>query len=535
MLLLYIAFPLVLLLLYISIFPYIQHLNYLLNTWRKKGKEGVNLGIPKTVFSFPFGIPVFLGLVKSVRSRTLFDYLRVRNMKANYKLTVREQMLGQFNITTQDPENIKALLSTQFKEFGFGRRYQAFYPLLGDGIFTLDGVGWKHSRAMLRPQFTREQISHMGTLETHMKKMLNILRGHETTPVDIQKLFFKLTIDTATEFLFGESVGSFDGGNPKIKNSHSFDVSFNKSLSYLADRVRANAFYNFFNSKEFQSWCKVCKDFTDSFVNLAIEKYEAQQRLGIDEKSITQFEKNTDKKKYVFLDELVKETRNPNVLRDQSLNILLAGRDTTASVLSWIFYSLAHHKDVFFKLRKIILDEFGTGDNSSPENSLDRITFESLKKCVYLRHVINETLRLYPVVPNNIRTALVDTTLPRGGGENEDKPIFVPKGTGVGYSVLLMQTNPLIWGPDASEFKPERWETQRNSNVLYTHPWDFLPFNGGPRICLGQQFALNEMSYAIVRILQNFQDIQPAISSVHLEAQLTLSVFEGVPVTLTPA
>lgn len=521
----------IIILFYITLYPYFEHFYYrIATTWKKKTKQGKELGLPKTIFSFPFGLPSFFRLIKHIKSRQLFEYIQEQVQKHGNRLTYREQTLGEFAIITGDPENIKAVLSTQFNEFGFGTRHKAFYPLLGDGIFTLEGPGWKHSRAMLRPQFTREQISQMSTIETHMKKMLTLLQGHETTPVDIQKLFFKLTIDTATEFLFGESVQSLnERGNPKIRNSESFGNAFDKALAYLADRSTANSFYFLYNSKDFQNWCKVCKEFTDSFVQLALERYRLKQEKHYDDEKVND---GGNKPKYVFLDELVKETQDPVILRDQSLNILLAGRDTTASVLSWTFYLLAKHKPVFFKLRETILEHFGTGNDDS---SLDKITFESLKRCAYLKNVLNETLRLYPVVPSNARTATVDTTLPRGGGEDESQPIFVPKGASVFYSVLLMQRDPRIWGPDASEFKPERWETPRDGKQLYTHPWDYLPFNGGPRICLGQQFALNEMSYVIVRILQNFKDIQLAKTCpARLEAQLTLSVYEGVPITLTP-
>ena len=79
-------------------------------------------------------------------------------------------------IITKDPENIKALLATQFNDFSLGRRYDFFKPLLGKGIFTLDGEGWKHSRSMLRPQFAREQIAHVKALEPHFQ----LLKKHIT-------------------------------------------------------------------------------------------------------------------------------------------------------------------------------------------------------------------------------------------------------------------------------------------------------------------------------------------------------------------
>ena len=111
-------------------------------------------------------------------------------------------------------------------------------------------------------------------------------------------------------------------------------------------------------------------------------------------------------------------------------------------------------------------------------------------------------LRLYPVVPMNTRYANKDTSLPRGGGSNGLSPIFVPKGTSITWHVYSMHRSRDIYGTDALDFRPERWEENLRPG------WGYLPFNGGPRICVGQQFALTEASYTIVRLVQHFSSIQ---------------------------
>ena len=80
-------------------------------------------------------------------------------------------------------------------------------------------------------------------------------------------------------------------------------------------------------------------------------------------------------------------------------------------------------------------------------------------------------LRLYPVVPTNARTAIVDTVLPRGGGPDGQSPLFVPKNSVLQYTVYTMHRRKDIYGDDADEFKPERWEILRPG-------WEYLPFNG---------------------------------------------------------
>lgn len=493
---------------------------------------------PVLNLTFPLGIPQFIQLIKAVRGY----YLNKRNldvlMESPNVMTYRVQLLGRFSTMTTDPENIKAMLSTQFKEYGHDKRHAYFLPLFGDGIFTLDGKGWQHSRTMLRPQFTREQISHVHIIENHVQKIIRMYKENEKSYsaglisphiqgidgpndkvnrigpyVDMMPLFFKLTLDTATEFLFGESVDLLSGGNPKVSKSITFGEAFNAAQEVLTRRTVAQQFYWMIDSKEFREWCRTCKDFAMSYVQLALQRTSKHDQSEKDSKVNST---------YVFLDELAKETRDPVVLRDQAINILVAGRDTTASLLSWVLLMLARNKEVFYKLRETIIKDFGDGSDTS------NITFETLKRCDYLRYVLNETLRLYPTVPNNFRYALQDTSLPRGGGKNGDKPVFIPKGTNVMYSVYCTHRNPLIWGDDSNEFKPERW----GQSGMSSHTWSYLPFNGGPRICLGQQFALTEVSYVVVRLLQSFKEIEADPSMLGPEPRelstLTLSPVDGV-------
>jgi len=90
---------------------------------------------------------------------------------------------------------------------------------------------------------------------------------------------------------------------------------------------------------------------------------------------------------------------------------------------------------------------------------------------------------MYPVVPGNTREAACDTILPVGGGEDGRSPIFVKKGTPIFYNVFAMHRREDIFGADANEYRPERWDGLRPG-------WGFLPFNGGPRICLGRKSFL---------------------------------------------
>jgi cytochrome P450 len=109
--------------------------------------------------------------------------------------------------------------------------------------------------------------------------------------------------------------------------------------------------------------------------------------------------------------------------------------------------------------------------------------------CVTIWFVlIKEALRLYPPVPVNSRTATRTTILPVGGGNDFQSPVLVSKGTVVAYSVYSMHRRPDLYGMDAEIFRPERWDERMPLHDSQVNAkWGYLPFNGGPRICLGSE------------------------------------------------
>lgn len=172
---------------------------------------------------------------------------------------------------------------------------------------------------------------------------------------------------------------------------------------------------------------------------------------------------------------------------------MFAGRDTTAGLLGWCLMRLALHPDVFSSLRAAVLREIPAAEQP---------TFSQLKGCRPLQHFLQEVLRLHSTVPFNNRVAIRDTTLPVGGGPDQSSPIAVRKGQVVTFSVYAMHRRADLWGEDALEFRPSRFEER-------VPAWQWLPFLGGPRVCLGQQFALTEAGFLLVRLLREFDQVQP--------------------------
>ena len=232
-------------------------------------------------------------------------------------------------------------------------------------------------------------------------------------------------------------------------------------------------------------------------------------------------EPNSEHGKNVFLRSLIEQKEPREQLRYEILNILGAGRETTAAFLTDIWFELSRHPAIFARLQKEI--------EGSTDSSTSELTFESLKSLNYLRAILNETLRLHPVVPDNGRMAFKDTVLPLGGGKDGTAPVFVEKEQIVFISPYAMHRRKDIFGEDAEEFNPDRWLDEPEGGKKGIRPgWAYLPFNGGPRVCIGQQFALSEASYLTVRLMQAIESVESRDSEPWTEQlRLVASSFNG--------
>ncbi|QLI72644.1 uncharacterized protein G6M90_00g083950 [Metarhizium brunneum] len=434
---------------------------------------------------WPLGLDLLLkAFTYARRGQILHYFLQVVEQSGT---TFQQNLLGGRGVNTVDPANIEAILSTNFNDYSLGLRAPNFQPVLGSGIFTQDGAAWRHSRQLLRPQFASNRVHNFEQVKKCVAHLIESIPGDGI--VDLQPLFFKLTFDTTMFLLFGNSVNSSDWGQVAGQESK-FAQAFNLSQEYLSHRGRLGPFYWLLNDKAFRDACKTCHDFMDKGIAKALEAFAQTDHGGKGE--------DRDADTYVFVEALMQQTRDPRVLRDQCLNVLLAGRDTTACCLHWTFRLLARHQHILDKLRREIDHISGLG------SSAPLPTREDLRRMSYLQLVIKEVLRLYPSVPVNSREAIRLTTLPVGGGPDGKSPVLVRPGEGVGYCVYAMHRRKDIYGQDAEEFRPERWE----GDSLRDIGWAYLPFNGGPRLCLGQEFALLEVAYTVARLVQVFSKIE---------------------------
>ncbi|KAM5346779.1 hypothetical protein ACJ41O_009784 [Fusarium nematophilum] len=377
------------------------------------------------------------------------------------------QNIGTWIVMTNEPENVKALLSSHFESWHIlGLRQQAMVLALGPrAIFSVNGQAWHESRAMIRPSFVRNQIADLECTDRHVEAFLTRI-PRDGSLVDLQELFYLFTMDVATDFMFGYSTDTLLNPTPEALE---FTNCFDHALLSSVTRARLGWVALLWPNKKLEQSTAVCRQFIDRYVQKALAAGREKERP------------------YVFMNEMLASGASQEYVRDQLLAMILGGRDTSASTMSSLFWELARRPEVVEKMRAEIAGLNG-----------EKLTWENLKELKYLNMVLKEALRLWAPVATNSRTAKEDTVLPKGGGPDGQSPLFVPKGTACRWSLYSLHRRKDIFGDDAEEFKPERWEKLRTT-------WEYLPFGGGPRICIGQQFALTQMSYLITRLLQTVE------------------------------
>ncbi|OBZ76028.1 hypothetical protein A0H81_03501 [Grifola frondosa] len=437
---------------------------------------------------------------------------------------------------TTDPDIVKTVLALEFPNFEKGEVLRNnLNAIFGTGVFNSDGEMWKFHRSMTRPFFTRERISHFELFDRHADHAISKMkeRFQAGIAVDFQDLITRFTFDAATEFLFGSCVNSLDAPLPYPHNcpahepttqpanaAERFSDAVEAVQIVVADRLRAGWTWplrEIFKDKTEEDRA-IVDAVLEPIVKEALRKKAEKMNLG-------EGAGEKDEEDETLLDSLVQLTSDPVILRDETLNILLAGRDTTASALTFAIYLLCEHPAVLKRLREEILQYVGP---------TRRPTYDNIREMRYLRAFLNgePSVKIFPAnhhssPPNNFRVIEVvsagavryppelgndrhprlrytinETLLPNP--DPTGKPIYIPAKTKVTYSVFKMHRDPKHWGPDAEAFDPDRFLDSRMAEYFIQNPFIFLPFNGGPRICLGQQFAYNEMSFFVIRLLQSF-------------------------------
>eukprot|EP01087_Luapelamoeba_hula_P020945 TRINITY_DN722_c0_g1_i1.p1 TRINITY_DN722_c0_g1~~TRINITY_DN722_c0_g1_i1.p1 ORF type:complete len:545 (-),score=100.57 TRINITY_DN722_c0_g1_i1:97-1731(-) len=397
-----------------------------------------------------------------------------------------------YGVSSCDPEHVKHVYHTNFQNYVKGQTMQyLFRPFFGNGIFAVNGNEWKHQRDVAKPLFRQNSLQEM--VPVFVKDTAVFLKKLSTaveTPVDIQNLFMRFTLDTFTEIGFGHNANSLTSETGS-RFAPSFDYIqfeiFRRAMNPLREYFTKNKFNRALQDVD-EFVYKIIADRRKEPVESLTGKRDLLSRYllmtGDDIDSASPEVQDGTAPQQHALEATGTNGYSDQYLRDILMNFVIAGRDTTAILMTWTVYSLCKHKDIE---AKVMAEIDSVLQGCQP-------TWEDVKKLKYLRAVLDETLRLYPPVPANYKQAAEDDVLPGG--------YVIRKGTEVALNAYTIHRLEKYWGSDALEYRPERWLVDGFRQSM--HPYQYFPFHAGPRVCLGKTMALTEAAILLASIYQKY-------------------------------
>lgn len=409
----------------------------------------------------------FFGHFKSYVSEPL-DFLQKYQEEYGDIFTFR--VAGRRLIFVNHPDYIRQILQENHRNYRKSNAYRKLALLLGDGLFTSDGEYWRKQRRIIQPAFHRDQIkTYAEVMDQFSMNMINRWLEAEEIPLTTEMTDITLRIisktmlgmDLVTE---GQIVGKY------LPFALKFMV--NRITSPLATPIWIPTKNNY----KFKRTVKVL----DRVINEIIKNKKANLDLDLLSQLI------------LLEDEDTGERMTDRQLRDEVMTLFLAGHETTAMGLTWTLNHILRDE----KLHKALLDEV-----KKIRNSWDATGN------YFIQNVINEALRLYAPVWILAREAANRDVLGDYDIHEGDRIIFSP---------YIVHRHPDFWD-NPEVFNPARFDHD------IPHRYAYFPFGGGPRVCIGQYFALMEMTVILVNILKNFPDMQlKSMESVGHDYSITL-------------
>jgi cytochrome P450 len=423
---------------------------------------------------------------------------------------------NQNYLVTSDPINVHHMLSKCFDNYVKGHEYHEIFEAFGDGIFNADSETWKYNRSLFHSVFKQrdfelfEEKIIRNKLERSLIPMLDHVQ-QKGSVVDLQDVFNRFTFDNICSVVLG--------CDPNCLSIDLPDVACEKAFNEIEEGI-------FYRHKvpsalwKLQKWLQIGeeKKFTE---NVKIIHQMLYSKIK-SKKDQMQGEQQFDLLS-ILLKQSIGDGKNPiddenKFLRDTSINLLSAGRDTISSALTWFFWLVATHPFVEAKILEEIKENL-----PSRKDNWKYLGVEGLNKLIYLHAALCEVLRLYPPVPFEHKSSLKSDVLPSGH--------MVESNSRIVYSLYSIGRMGKIWGEDCLEFKPERWISKKGG-IIHVPSYKFIAFNAGPRTCLGKDISFIEMKMIAAAILLNYQiqvvedhPIIPSISVVlHMKHGLKVNV-----------
>lgn len=394
-----------------------------------------------------------------------------------------------------DPEVIKNIMQKDFNYFvNRGVFYNEKHDPLSAHLFSIEDNKWRNLRAKLSPTFTSGKMKMMFNtiLSTNKQMKLVLDEVKEGDPFEIKEIMSRLNTDIIGSCAFGIDCNSLKdpetpfrtAGKGLFENGFVDNIRIILSMAYPNIARKLGSYLNKPHvTKFFMGMLKDTVDYREKnniyrkdFMHLLIQ-LKNRGLISDDEQIMPQQSDDvSDKSQKITFNELAA----------QAFVFFIAGFETSSSVISYALYELALHQEIQSKVR----DEV----NKVVAKHGNEITYEAIMDMTYMEMVANEALRKYPTLPLLNRQASSDYKIP-------GTDITLKKGTKVFIPTLALHHDPEYY-PNPEEFIPERFTEENKSK---RHPFTFLPFGEGPRICIGLRFGMIQTKVALAVLLQNYE------------------------------
>ncbi|KAL6126019.1 hypothetical protein ACLB2K_074070 [Fragaria x ananassa] len=362
----------------------------------------------------------------------------------------------------------------------------------GHGIFVVDGEKWRQQRKLASLEFSTRILRDFScsVFRRNAAKLVKVIHefADSSCAFDMQDLLMRCTLDSIFKVGFGIELNCLEESS---KSGIGFMKAFDESTAltyrrYVDPFWKVKRFLNIGSEASLRNYVKVIHDFVDHLIR-SKRKLLAEEKDGKEKEDILS--------RFLVESEKDPEQMTDKYLRDIVLNFMIAGKDTSANTLSWFFYMLSKNPLIQEKVAQEVRDVVGLDHEANIDEFVAKITDAALDKMHYLHATLTETLRIYPAVPLDGRSAETDDILPDG--------FRVKKGDRITYMAYAMGRMTYIWGKDAEDFRPERW--LENGIFKPDSPFKFVAFHAGPRICLGKDFAYRQMKIVAMALLWSYR------------------------------
>lgn len=361
-----------------------------------------------------------------------------------------------------DPEHIEYVLSTNARNFIKSRslRTPFFKRLVGNGLLTSEGEEWKRQRRLAQPAFHRQRISAYGeVMVEYTERMISGWSHNEVR--DIHRDMMRLTLEIVVKTLFDADISGDADKVARVLSMMVKPFASQATLKWIADNRLPTPTHRRFNA--------AAREIDEIVYRLIAERRASGYDRG-DLLSMLVAARDEDGSQM-----------NDLQLRDEVMTLFLAGHETTALTLSWAWYLLAQNPEVE-KAFHAELDQVLGGRLP---------TVADMPRLQYTEKIAKESMRLYPPAYGVGREAVEDFEL---GGYR------VAAGSQLFMFQWAMQRDPRYFS-EPNRFYPERWTEEFASRLP---KYAYFPFGGGPRVCIGNYFALMEIVLLLATIGQRF-------------------------------